>query len=328
MKSRIRNISYLLFFFISIHSYAGEIDTIVVNGQNFFAAQPEDWIVERAVDGISPDTSWNYILRYQIDKKELNARIALRFVRNEIPHAPKKHKSKNLRFINHDTLGSWDAYHIELKPRKIKKCKSCGLLYSEYFIVPLSDRVSLYILFTGNGTEESILTLKKTFNSFSDQFIDTNERALDGFLLLNQLLYFPVNDTFTTAFGRMHVYYTSDFGYAFDRFNDQYTIIQKNAFLFPLQITTRVINGTSFLLSENDTSLTSHIEYYNNYYAKTVRNTLVLNYKRTTRQSSGIPLLLIFTARVEIESTDRINYYKKVLLKYGEKMASINPELE
>jgi hypothetical protein len=170
----LRFLFLLSFLLLSLKTVFAQLDTFNVEGRKFTVNAPPNWLSESAEHGLADDTTWNYITRYIIDKKQLNARIAFRIIETTRTEPDQKRQKKVNYTLTEREYSSIHGIEISYTPKPVKNCQGCGYSYLQVFIAPLSDCRTLNIVFAGNGQKKSMDSLLASFNPFCASFIASN----------------------------------------------------------------------------------------------------------------------------------------------------------
>lgn len=316
----------VLFLFISENTNCQVVtDTFVVNKIPLGVQVPQGWILEEVNDGLCSDTTYNFVMRYQINKPELGGHVAVQFLMNKRASASDQDNAKKEYEVRPNKLGKWDAHYVTYFPKKVKECKNCGKEYMDVHVVPVGEDVTMYIYFVAHGSDENVISLRQGFSSFVNLFFLNNGAGLDHFLLLNQMIYPNIQDTAITSAGMISFYYNEKF--TVRKSDNGFSLTQLGFFYSGLNliVTARVVTGEQ---ANHDTTVAStlgmrpgSLQLYGS-----PLNFLSIKCRRYLGLDDGTTLELSFDASVQIEEEALVNYYKRVVQQYANTIADLNAD--
>ena len=178
---------------------AADVDTFTVNGAQFVATTPSDWFSVSVKDSIQKDTTWNYKMRYSPKENSSNvyAEIWIHIIGNSkiIPTKKQERQFKKKCDVSETILGNWGAYFLNYRPTPIRKCKECGMLYTQLYSIPLNFDQSMEIVFVAQGQRSSTYAVEIKFPQIASQFVKANDNSLNRFRIIDFTLPFS-KDTF------------------------------------------------------------------------------------------------------------------------------------
>jgi hypothetical protein len=275
---------------------------------------------------ICTDTTYNCTLLTQVNSLESGARIAIQFVLNKREtnkeYNPKKAEQKYK--VSPANFGILEGYYVSYYPKKVKGCRICGKEYLDFYVLPVSEFVSMYIYFSGHGDLANVTRLHADFDSFVKSFVKNNETSFNQFLLFNDPKYPNFVDTTIVGAGVLH-YFSNDL-FKVKKTVDGVVIKQIDYFVAPLKIE---ITARAVTEERKDTILTTSLGSdpdlgYSGYFV--MQNYLRLSCYRYIERTDGSFIKLTINGVVQIEDQAMISYYKRVMQFYANSLVALNKE--
>jgi hypothetical protein len=344
MKSLLKfpkNIFSLLWILPCLLHAENPVDTFRVHEIPLVVQAPVDWIRESLEDSVKDGTSWNFIMRSVIDKPELSAHVAIKIVQNEKTTGRAK-KSRAKYTVTEQYKEGWGCYYVDYKPVKASRGRK-GKQYTYNYVTPLSDGMTMYLLFAGNGSPTGITALHNDYLAFVDSFFVRNKVNMEHFLMLNELHIPNTQKSMEYNKEDMYFFYNARFTFFHSLFrNDEatvrlnehnsrraigYTLEQKNAFN-DANLRIAVEFGNDELGPDSAT----HVYHrprkvlIDGYYYMQMHLEVVAYRKFIT--SKGTTVKLAFVAEVPVGDGVMKAYYVRVVDVYANQVTALNRSIQ
>ena len=177
MKKLIAVIGLLLYTFLA----QAQIDSFMVKGRNFKFPIPSDWVFEEKSDGIQNDSSWNTIIRYSVDKPNLNSRLGIKFERrpNNDPSYDKLPKKLAVYSDYIEVAGEKGGWISTEYPTG--NCSDCIKQFTTTEVFYLNDQLDIIFTFFAKCKTAEKDSLLRTFQPFVKQFFELNRKPVASF---------------------------------------------------------------------------------------------------------------------------------------------------
>jgi len=334
----VKHSRYLFFLFVAISFFNGkvaaqvaaDIDTFHVNNAMFIAQAPDKWFSTKVQSGIQPDTSWNYIAKYESVDGKVNAQLGIQITNNTTytPTKKERRKFKKKCMVTETIVSGYDCFYLNYKPERIKKCNTCNPVYTRVYLIPLNSCQTMTAIFIGQGQKMNVDPLEIVFREFLEGFISGNEKGLSVFRqfdfekgMMHDTL--RVQDYYLTAL--VPTEYTISRHYTLN--GAGYSVSKTNSCeTFTINVQADICDTSSTTLktvafNPQDTGV---VIINANSYSSAWAQPVWIRTKRTLPTNDGKFVILTISSRVSIYDSKMLEYYERLIREYANALQNAN----